>query len=111
MKNNGNLLWAIVFIAAFCVMFASLEHLFRIKQTGGYFEHGASPVWEIVQQKNTPNIDILFMGASEMLNTADAFVISQMFDKNVYSLAEAGSTIDVTYEKLKIILQYKNIPP
>ncbi|MDR0822943.1 MAG: hypothetical protein LBN20_04085 [Endomicrobium sp.] len=107
MKTSKNFLWSIVFIASTIIIFIGLEKLFFMNvPLPNLTSGGVNPVWDKIQSKNGKQADILFFGTSRDYSSYDTYMLSKMFNKEIYSLAIPSSGIDAAYASLKIALKY-----
>jgi hypothetical protein len=98
-QSRKYLLKAISFILLWCLVFILLEKFFFNPYDINFSKK--------LQEKDTNPVDILFMGPSTAYATFDAYMLSKMFNKEIYTLACSGGDIDLLRENLKVVLKYQ----
>lgn len=87
------------FLAVFAIIFIILELNFFSKS-------GVSSVWGAIQNPNE-NMDVLVMGNSHAYTGLDTNALSQALGKNIQILGSGSQNMPVTYENLKVLLNYE----
>lgn len=98
-KKKHAFISAICFALIFILLFFGANRLFSAASD-------PSPTWEIVQDVNAATPDILFMGNSHAYSSFNTQFLSDLFDKNIYTLAGPAEHISSTVEDLKTLLHY-----
>ena len=91
---------ALCFVLLFTGLFLALDHIF-------YDKSNTSPVWEMIQDPKSEDLDILFIGSSHAFTAINPLIINEALGIRTAALSTSGQPIDLAYADLKTLLHYK----
>ena len=91
---------ALCFVCIFTGLFLALDHIFWDKSN-------TSPVWEMIQDSKSDDLDILFIGSSHAYTTINPLIINEALGIRTAVLSTSAQPMDLAYADLKTLLQYK----
>lgn len=91
---------ALCFILIFLGLFLALDQFFFDKSN-------TSPVWEMIQDSKSKELDILFIGSSHAFTAINPIIINEALGIRTAVLGTSAQPMDLAYADLKILLKYK----
>lgn len=91
---------ALCFVILFVGLFLGMDHLF-------YDKSKTSPVWEIIQNPKSKELDILFIGTSHAYTSINPLIINEALGLHTAVLSASAQPMDLAYADLKTLLHYK----
>ena len=88
------------FVLLFTGMFLALDHIF-------YDKSNTSPVWEMIQDPKSGELDILFIGSSHAYTAINPLIINEALGIRTAVLSASTQPMDLAYADLKTLLHYK----
>ena len=91
---------ALCFIMLFIGLFLGMDRFF-------YDKSNTSPVWEIIQNPKSKELDILFIGSSHAYTAINPLIINEALGLHTAVLSSSAQPMDLAYADLKTLLHYK----
>ena len=82
------------------VLFLTLDRVF-------YDKRNTFPVWDMIQDSEGKELDILFMGNSHAFTSVNPILINEALKIKTVVLGSSAQPMELTYANLKVLLQYK----
>lgn len=91
---------ALCFVLIFTGLFLALDQFF-------YDKSNTSPVWEMIQDPKSKDLDILFIGTSHAYTAINPLIINEALGIQTAVLSASAQPMDLAYSDLKTLLRYK----
>lgn len=88
------------FVLLFMGLFLALNQFF-------YDKSNTSPVWEMIQDPKSEDLDILFIGSSHAFTAINPLIINEALGIHTAVLSASAQPMDLAYADLKTLLHYK----